>query len=373
MRVERLHELAIELGADLKTSNMPTLISSLAVALQNQVKTPNPNFQAEITSLRQKIEEATSKSVTNNYSPSRISELAELKLDKFFGNSLAAWLKEIFERNQITFDIAQKEVAFIQDRLAQIQNSLKNLVGSLKFLGFGTEKLKPNEYEIAILIPRRAVDNDLGEFGRELNRLDRIFGTFCEVVTGSREHFRIRAIASSELSVFLDSIPAVAAFVALAIERAVKLYETILNIRRLRQQLVIGETPQHITDELQKYIEEKIKEGMQDQAAAIENEYFAKIEKNRQNELRKMLVDALDEIAARIDEGYGFDVRGEPEPEPKDSAAENDQSKLERRERDRIYEIVAAARQQIKLFKPEGDPVLRISRQRRDEQSAPSS
>ena len=101
-------------------------------------------------------------------------------------------------------------------------------------LGIGAEDLKPGECEVGILIPRNAVHNNIQEFGKELQDLNFILGTFSELASGDRETFEIKTISSTELMVFLAAIPPVAACVAHAAEKIINFYKTLLEIKKLK-------------------------------------------------------------------------------------------------------------------------------------------
>lgn len=78
------------------------------------------------------------------------------------------------------------------------------------------------------------MSNDLRTFALELHRLDRTFGVFSELATGTREGFQVRSISSTDLTVFVDAAPEIAACTAIAVERVVALYKKLLEIRKLR-------------------------------------------------------------------------------------------------------------------------------------------
>ncbi|MDP2664952.1 MAG: hypothetical protein Q8O97_03350, partial [bacterium] len=97
--------------------------------------------------------------------------------------------------------------------------------------------LEPGTCELGILVPRKAINNDLNEFAEDIKNLNNIFSTFSELTTGNRPGFKIRSISSSDLSVFLESTPATVAAIAVAVERIVSLYKQILEVRKLHGEL----------------------------------------------------------------------------------------------------------------------------------------
>ena len=83
------------------------------------------------------------------------------------------------------------------------------------------------------MVPRAVVRNRLDLFARELVVLEKIFGVLSELATGSRPSFQIRTFSSSELTIVFASMPAVAAAIALAVERVITTYKRLLEIRLL--------------------------------------------------------------------------------------------------------------------------------------------
>lgn len=357
MKTERLLELALDLKADLSQTNIIALIDQLTAALQNQINGSNPAAQQATSQHLKTIETNLEKSRVNDYPPSWLRELEELKLANYFGSPLMAWIKSILERNQITVHDALNEIKTIRERLSTVSTSLNNLTSSLQDLGFQAEALQPNQYEVAVEIPRPAVKNELGELGKELGKLDRIFSIFSEIATGSRTRFQIRAIASSELSVFLNSVPAGAAMIALAIERMVTVYEKVLHILTLHRDLAQTDVPKNLLDGIQEHVEKTVQDGIEQYAKEFEEKYFEKVPKGRRPELSNELRSTLAEIAKRLDAGYGFDVRGGPTPQP----TKGKEPSSEELELQKYREIVGETRQRIRFFKPEGEPILKLS------------
>ncbi len=157
------------------------------------------------------------------------------------------------------------------------------------------------------------MDNELGDLSVELRRLNILFGVFSELVTGSRDQFKIRAISSSEFGIFLAALPEVAAAIANALQQVVTLYGSILGIIVIHRQLGDHKLSQGTRDMVKKEIDEKVSAGIQQIAATIERQHFANIDETRKPELRKSLTDVLLGIARRLDEGYGFECAASPQ------------------------------------------------------------
>ena len=174
---------------------------------------------------------------SNNFSPAWREALADLGLTDLLGQNLALQINNVFERNQITPAVAQSELQSLRETLQIFSTAIDQIVSSFHSLGVGREDLEPGECEVGILVPRNFVNNQLGTFGDELKELNKIFGVFLELATGSRPGFAIKTISSSELTVFLEAASAVGACIALGLERVLELYKKLLEIRRIQAEL----------------------------------------------------------------------------------------------------------------------------------------
>src|SRR5262249_52893890 len=154
----------------------------------------------------------------------------EMGLAHSFGAALASRIERAFQTNQVTFNVILGEVEQIQAELENITTNLTNLVNALRFLRLERNSLAPGEFEVAIAIPRAAVDNEFGQLGSEFRKLDQIVGVFTELATGSRERTHINALSTSDLTAFLAVLPQVAVAIADALQRAIALYASVLGL-----------------------------------------------------------------------------------------------------------------------------------------------
>lgn len=361
MKVERLYEIALDLRTDFRTTNILAAMDSLVNALQSQINSPNSNHQEHILNQLDTLTEAAATSRVNTYAPSWINMLEEMGIDEYFGNRLAERITEITKKKKITPTEMHAEINGLKKNLYNISNSISALVESLNYLEFKPDTLAAGGYEISVTIPRTAVQNELGKFGKELGYLERIFGVFSEIVTGSREPSQLRAISSTDPTIFIGSLPAVCAAFVFALERCVAIYNGILDIRIKQQELKKLEMPETIISELSRIIITKMEEGLCAIRQEIKDIHFNKIEEKRHTELSKELHDALKGIMSRLEAGYGFDARGEPVEE----VLGTDGQKTIKH--DTHYQAVKEARGKIRIFKPQGEPLLGLPRPSNDD------
>jgi hypothetical protein len=358
MNAERLHAMAKALKAELAQTEAPALLQQLDTALQALVQEPaQPSHQQTISTLRQQLDAALASAPSNDFSPAWREALEELDVSDLVGETLREQIQAIFERNEITPSAAAQELTPLAQRLQAFDQALDSLIASFEFFGIGAEELAPGEFEVGFLVPRAAVDEELGALGKEFVQLKRILGPFLELTTGNRPDVRVRSIASSEFQVLLDSAPAAALMIATALERLISSYEKVLQIRlahqTLRESGVAEKTLDSVSKEAEKLMEKDIAELVEELLAQGEPP-----DPGRANELRKDLQSALNGLANRIDRGYGVEVRtGELPQEAADEDVEVDPDLERRRE---MAEKVLAAQKRLSFRNPTGKPILEL-------------
>lgn len=357
MNAERLHAIAIEVNDDLTSPNIQNTLQSLVTTLQRQINEPqNAAYQTQISSYLKTLYDSLAKSKTNDFSPAWKQAIKELGLGDLLGTPLSNRIKGIFERNQITLATAQQEIQAINKEFISAKTALEQTISSFKTLKIGAEELNPGQCEIGILVPRKAIDDKLGNFASDLEEINQNFGVFSELTTGSRPGFNIRSISSSDLTVFLGAIPVVAAGMVLAIERILALYKNILEIKKLHGELKKQGVPQKALKEVSNHANGIMQKGIEQLVKELIDKYYKKDDDGRKHELSNELTLSLNNIAKRYDNGYSIEVRVAPlikesENSKKDDASHKDASY--------IKEIMAASKN-IEFIKLEGDPILTL-------------
>ena len=295
------------------------------------------------------LREALQAAPSNSFAPLSRQSLEELGVSPLLGTSLWENVEGIFKQNPITPSVALQHIQALHKRLESLQETMRSLTSALTQLKIGAEELQPGEMEIGVLIPREAVKNRLQEFGTELTRLNHTFGVFSELVTGGREGFRIRAVASSDLSVFLDVAPEVGACLAIAVERIVALYKQVLEIKKLRKEMADTGVPETALAPVDEHANGLMAAGIDPLVKELFDKYSSKgRDKHRRNELEVNLRAALNAIANRVDSGYNIEVRTTP---PLDMA------KTPEAQREAINTVLQASTT-MQFLRPTGERIL---------------
>jgi hypothetical protein len=358
VNAERLHVIALALKSDFTSSKLLQSFAKLNSELQNVINSPGqPQYQTEVSEARARISKVLQRSPTNSFSPTWKQVLAEIGASELVGIELDERIAEIFSRNQITASVALQELQALEGQLQSLVTALDQLLGAYRQLEIGAEELEPGECEVGVLIPRSFVSNRLEKFSDELEKLDKIFGVFSELAEGSRPGFTIRTISSSDLSIFLEAAPATCACIAVAVERIVALYKSLLEIRKLRSELAQHGVSVAELKGIQTHADGVMEKGIEEFAKKMIDEREPKLNKERSHELFLELKLSLKKIAKRIDFGFNFEVRMAP-MEADETAPEPDPAAIKAAEH---YAKIQEATSTLQFLRLDGDPILKLS------------
>jgi hypothetical protein len=209
LNAERLHAIALAVRDDLAATEEVSLVQQLAASLRQQVQAPaEPTYGVQTSELRQQLNARLAGAPSNTFSAAWHQTLEELGIADLLGEKLRQRIEEIFLRNEITQAAAADELEVIAQEVQNLDANLNQLIAAYASFGIGAEELAPGEFEIGFLIPRDAVDDELGQLGREFVELKKeILGPIQELATGTRSDLTVSVISSSDFQVFLEAVP----------------------------------------------------------------------------------------------------------------------------------------------------------------------
>lgn len=320
MNTTKIHIISKSLQTELKRSGAIAALQQAVNSLQQLVRQPQQgNHQQQLSNALTPLYKKLDTSPINEFSPAWRDAIEEMGIAEEFGLNLKNTISQIIERNQITYQVAYDELSKVLQRLQQTEANLNGIVQGLEYFAIGEDKLAPNECEIGVIVPRKYVDNNLRNFGKELVELEKTLLVFSELSTGSRTPLEIRTISSSELSVFLEYIPQIGACIAIAVERIVALYKQMLEIKKLKAELVKQEVPEEKLQGINDYAESIVNPKIDEIAEELLAKYGSHIDANRRNEVSTELKHSLKKLADRIDRGFNVELRVAPVKSDKSS------------------------------------------------------
>lgn len=340
MNAERLHAICIEVKESIESVALVNKLKQVVATLQNVVNNPqDPNQQQALTKNLNNFYDALQDFPTDHFSPAWRQSLDELGGSEILGSDLEEKIRDILERNQITPATAHQEIQLLFQELQQFKGAIDGVVNAFSQLEIGAEELDPGECEVGILVPRNAVHNNIQEFGKELQDLNFVLGTFSELASGERETFQIKTISSSELMVFLAAVPPVAACVAHAAEKIINFYKSLLEIKRLKGDLKKQGLEEDKLKGINEHANSLMSNGVEQLTNEIVEEYYQGDDDKRKNELTNAVRIALNKLANRIDQGFNIEVRAEPVEEPEEGEGEAEEAQVNREYVDRVLSV----------------------------------
>lgn len=356
MNLEKFHAVISDLMNDRGFTNVARQMVNLRESLQNKINQPQQKQHQEgIAQALGNLNELLGAATSNDYPPTWQQIMDDLELSDITGNDLQLDIAEIFERNQITDAIALQEISELTSKVEQSFKNVEKISQGLDWFGVGTEELEAGEAQLALLVPRSEVKNALGQFAKELERINHLLGVYSEIATGKRDKLTIKAISSSDFGVFLDLAPQIAAQLSTVVEKLVQAYKAFVELREIRTRLSKIDVPDNSLTDLDQYINDKMSDEIRKIAKDTIKEHEDSIEAGRAKELEIELRFSMNGIANRLDRGFSFEVTAKPLAEPEDGEISPEDEQLSA-----DLQKVIDSSESTKFLRLEGSPILSL-------------
>lgn len=361
MNAEVLHAAAKQVVDDLAYDDIRTRVTTLRNALDAAIASPSDDTSLTVATAFGALRAALEGAPSNRLPPADIAVLEEMGVIGLLGNSLLKRIEDVFSRNQITLSVARDELVKVDTELDQLQTFAAGLVAGLVYFKVPADDLAPGDCEVRVTIPRRFVNNDVGDLGVELERWRKIVGPFQELASGSRSELPIRLISTSDINISFQTGILACLIVGKATQWLLDRYKTLLEIRKLRDELRDLGMPREMVEMAEATATERIEEAIDATTNQLLEEYGANIEDHgRSNELKNELRRSVEQIAHRIDMGLQIMVRAEPpEIHLPDDAPE--QERLTAVQEIEVYAEIRVVSEALKFEEVEGEGILSLS------------
>lgn len=310
MEASKLRNILADLTIDADQKSIDTLSALVSYITTNQ--------NAELTKTVQEVKEYFSGSIVNNYSPSNFEILNSIGGLEYFGNTGMKKIEQILTENSYNI---QKTVTDLQAYIKKRNEFIAIVIitnDNLKKLNIQTHFYQDEIFEVGILMPTELTKNKIQNITKELNHWDKIFKTFKELTGTTPDDTEINFVSNGSLQFFIENSPSIGACLAVTIERVVKLYKNITEIRAAKEKLKdlgISQGEQKLIDKQEKdFFNKEIEKISLD----IIKEFVAKkIDQGRLNELKIALKGHVTYIAKSIDNGMIIEINPPEIEEPR--------------------------------------------------------
>jgi len=247
--------------------------------------------------------------VVNQYSPSNLKILTAIGGLSYFGQTGLVFVEAILERN--TYDIqrtANELKAYIESRkkFVELVASAKT---NLQELGIKSYYHDDTVFEIGIIMPQNNVYNKITNLTKELNHWDKVLKTVTELVGDPPEDTEIALVSTGSLQFFIDHTSETAIVLATVLERVVRLYRNIVEIRIAKdklKELGIAPAEQKAVDKQEKELfNREIDKLSKD---IVTNFASSKIEEGRLNELQIAMKGHVKYVVKCVGDGMTIEI-----------------------------------------------------------------
>ncbi len=352
--------------SDLDGTGLLHRLYDLQKALQEVINRPEPHHHEAVGHALRAVYEAIDHSEADGFGPSWTGLLAASGFGGVLGSALRANIEAAYRQNNITPSIAKEEIQQHINDLERLSSVAERATGALGELGKGSEDLVAEECEVGFTIPRGAVEGRLDKFIEELREFDGIFRILSEVATEEPGSYELRSLGSSDYAVFLKADAVVAALVASSMERIIVVYQQLLEIRRLRNELSDQDVPSEVFDRLDTYANSKMAKAIEDIAINLVLEYYPSEDGKRARQLVVELGAVLSMLANRIDRGYRVEVRTPLQPvSGAEGQAASDLTLPPH------FVVIRRAARALAFVRPDGEAILELSESTKSRKAPP--
>ena len=323
MHVAKLHAALHSIAEELDSGQVARNLAQLESTLDTSVRSPSDKSTGAFRRVYENFSQSLQTAGTNCATPTRRMIFDKIGATKYIGQGLSERLSTIISQNSIALANALKQISDLNKEFQSFCESVQALHDKFHDLNIEHESLPDRNARIGIVIPPELVGSTLDGLASELHEFDDLFRTFQKIVGVEPVSLQVDSIGPSGFQLFLDCKPTVALVVATAVGRIAGIYQNLLSIKKLREDLakqnVSAERIQALADD------EKLLVGkeLDDLAKSLLAEHYKSPDKSR-NDMKVLLARDLRFLADRIDHG----VLLEAEMAPPSASAKAPRKKL---------------------------------------------
>ncbi|MCK4850651.1 MAG: hypothetical protein KAT11_04825 [Phycisphaerae bacterium] len=308
MHTAKLHAALHCIGEEFDCGQVVEKLGELQGALDTSVQSPSEQNTKAFQQACGELEKLLQSSPTNRATPSTRGIFERIGALGYTGQGLWGQVSGIIEANTMSPADAQKQMAGLGKKVMGFYKSVKAMHTKLHDFGIEHEPLAAGQACIGIGIPPELVGSNLDGLGTEIHEFDDALKTFQKIVGQEVVSLKISSLGPAGFQLFLQVSPELAAPVALAIERIAGVYENLMQIKKLRADLVEQKVPAERIETIAEHEGELVDKELGDLAQAILDEYLPASQKQRGGDLKIALEEDLRFLADRIDRGVVLEV-----------------------------------------------------------------
>jgi hypothetical protein len=234
--------------------------------------------------------------------------LMELKIEELLPDNFIASVNAMIAERSFDPTGLSTRLKEYTAKLTETITKVMQISGAFAHLDVEYEKVASGAAEIGFLLPRAVVGDSLKELTNEFHDLRKLFRAVNELLGANDYDPKVVTIASSWWQVFLELDPAQLLVWVVAIERIVSLFKSNLEIKNIQRQLKDRNVSQEIVDLLEKEVDRRVSDALQELASDLRHEHSKIDDQARANEIETQLRHGLYYLAKRINQGAQIEM-----------------------------------------------------------------
>ncbi|MCR1795884.1 hypothetical protein, partial [Leptospira sp. id769339] len=163
--------------------------------------------------------------------------------------------------------------------------------------------------------------------------------------------------ASSEYQILLNILPVTATCLIISIEKIVKIYKDILDIRKAHKELKDKGVPAENLAGVEDYANKRMEEGIAEGVRELLSSFGQDIAPGRRKEMEISLKYSMNKLSNRIDKGFNFDIKMRLDEKKADAA---EQGEPESGKNSEYYKTIEEKSKELEFLKLSGDNILSL-------------
>lgn len=360
MNVEELRDIAETLLDHATETDAVGLLEQLRQAVERQTNNPQDSgAQSAVADARSSLAESLRSGVADEFNARWRRMVDDMGIGILLPREMLGRLDELFLQHQVTIQVVNEGIAAMANEVTSAVEQLKSLVAALDFLNIESSGLLPGQFEAEVVIPRAEVDNSLSGLGREFEELEDLIRPFVELDVGSPPPLEVRQIASTDFMAALLMTPGAAVLLSKAIDGVLAVYERVLRIRKLRQELREAGLPEETVERVEQDATELVEREIPTIVRNVMERAASMSEDGRRNEIEIAVTRSVRGIVRRVDNGFRMTVRAGPPPEPDEADGEGPDSHPPSSQIAAARNLVLESQRRADSQELVGDPILR--------------
>lgn len=361
MHAERLYSIALDTTDAFHQAGIINLLDGLIQDVTKRQANPaDASLDQKVSDDAKQLFAALDALKTRDFPPTwrKVME-EELGQRMLFPDAIRNSVEGAFQKKIMDSDLLEslkrlrKEIQSNLDRLTKLHDALDQI-------GLGTDDLESGQVEFDVAMPREAISDDVGGFGKLLTQLNKELLVLTQILAEPAPRLTINTISTNDFSLAINfdvNLADVVLFILLALGQARGRAKAALDA--LSTEALKG-LPEQILAQSKEWAKTLIKDEIGKIVERLPLECPDSVDAAKLDNQKAPVRAAIEWIESKQELGFNMDVRsGEPPAEPKAEEGEEHPAPALLAKRAKFLRIADRATQ-LKVIERQSEPILSI-------------